>query len=157
MPKGKQGRPTKFEPKYCQMLIDFFKKPLFEEETIEHYNKDGEVSFTETRRHANPLPTLEQFATDIGVTDDSVVNWAKEENVDKYPGFFAAYTYAKELQKDFLVQNGLAGRYNSNFAIFVAKNFTNMRDKTEVEHTGEVSLTHLLHAAAEKRKQRKSG
>ena len=48
---------------------------------------------------------------------------------------------ARELQKEFLIHNSLQGLYNSTAFIFTAKNITDMRDKQEIEHSGNVSLS----------------
>ena len=49
-----------------------------------------------------------------------------------YPEFSLAYTRAKQMQKDLLVQGGLLGVYDSKFSIFVAQNFTDMRERKEI-------------------------
>jgi len=128
------GRPTKYKPEFAQMLIDFFSiDPTYEEE-VTYTNKKGET-WSKTEKKPNFLPTFERFAHSIGVNDDTVVTWAKAKRSKgsaKYPEFSAAYTRAKQLQKDILVQNALAGRYNPAYAIFLSKNITDMRDKVEV-------------------------
>jgi hypothetical protein len=74
------------------------------------------------------LPLLSAFARSIDVDEDTLLNWTKE-----YPEFFGAYMRAKALQKEFLIHNGLAGLYDTKFAMFVAVNCTDMKDK--VDHT----------------------
>lgn len=140
-PKEKRsvGRPTKYEPKYAKMLVEFFQvEPTYEVE-VQYTNKKGET-WTKTEQKANFLPTFERFAFNIGVDDKTLERWSKAKRSSakrssgspKYPEFCLAYAYAKQLQKDILVQNGLTGGYNSQFAMFVAKNATDMREKVEV-------------------------
>jgi hypothetical protein len=82
---------------------------------------------------------MEGFADEIGVSVDALRDWkdAKEEDGEtlRYPDFHRAYMRAQGKQKQMLVINGLGGLYPPSFAIFVAQNFTEMRDKTAVDHT----------------------
>lgn len=98
----------------------------------------GEYRKEEEKLLPANLPTLERFASTLDVYVDTMVDWATMKNKDgtyKHPEFHRAYVKCKQLQKDILVANGLAGLYQSNFAIFVAKNFTDMEDKTKVDNT----------------------
>ena len=52
---------------------------------------------------------------------------------DKHPEFSAALVRVKLKQKEILVQGGLAGTYESRFAQFVAINFTDMRQKIDID------------------------
>ncbi len=69
-------------------------------------------------------PFLFEFAHEIGVSDRTLERWAK-----KHKEFCRAYKEAKELQKNFLIINGLLGLYKPAFAIFTAKNITDMRNE----------------------------
>lgn len=114
--KNEGGRPTKYDEKYCKELIDFFNR---EPNSIKEH--EGRAVVT-----ACSLPTFERFAFSIGVHRETILNWA-----DKHPLFFDAYKKAKDLQKDILIQNGLMGGYDKTFAIFTAKNVTDMKDRVE--------------------------
>jgi len=127
MKKKEEGRPTKYKKKYCQELKKFFSKERFREIKIITTGKNN-YSKEEIKLIANELPTLERFAEKIEVDEDTITNWGK-----KHKEFFGAIGACKAIQKDFLIQNGLLGLYQSNFAIFVAKNLTDMKDKTEQE------------------------
>ena len=87
---------------------------------------------------ANRLPTLRNFAKSIEVSIDTVYEWIKQ-----HEEFSDAFTHAKDLQKWFLIENGLNGCYNPMFAIFTAKNITDMRDKTETENNTNLNVTGL--------------
>lgn len=123
------GRPTKYKPEYCQAIIKFFDVEPYEDKPLDHYDKDGNVKWTDYKRVANRLPTLRNFAKSIEVSIDTVYEWIKQ-----HEEFSDAFTHAKDLQKWFLIENGLNGCYNPMFAIFTAKNITDMRDKQEVDN-----------------------
>ena len=124
------GAPTKYDPKFCETILEFFDRNPYDEREIKFYDKNGKVYKTEIKMIPAKLPTLERFACDIGVDADTLLNWAKV-----HIEFFGAVVKAKNMQKDILIQNGLTGFYDAGFAKFVAINFTNMKDKTEVEHS----------------------
>lgn len=127
--KSLGGRPTKYKTEYCQEIIDFFNREPFDVAVA-----DG-VALTD--KYGKPvlmpckLPTFEMFALSIGVHRETLINWC-----DANPEFFDAYKKAKDYQKEILIQNGLVGGYEKTFAIFTAKNVTDMRDRHEVGHTG---------------------
>jgi hypothetical protein len=127
----KMARPSKYDPKYCDEIVEFFTVEPFTvtTETMEGKNFSKES----TKMIPNKFPTFERFACNIDVDVDTLNNWAKE-----HEEFFGAYKKAKQLQKDFLMQNGLNGLYPAAAFCFVAKNCTDMRDKTEVEHSGKL-------------------
>lgn len=126
------GCPTKYRPEYCDQLIAFFDKSAFE--TIIIKNDEGNETVA-TNKQGKPilkpcaLPTKEGFAFSIGVHSETLINWAK-----KFNQFFEAIKKAENLQKNILIQNGLIGNYEKTFAIFVAKNVTDMKDQQIVEH-----------------------
>ena len=158
------GRPTDFKPEYTAQLVKFFDiepyKQVVTEESKE-YTKDGDVrkESSKYRFLPNRMPTLYRFARKIGVDYTTVWRWADggeitavEEKIDKAiqegkatPDviqhlqdlrlFCNAYKEAKELQKEFLINIGLAGAAPAPFAIFTAKNVTDMRDKVETDVT----------------------
>lgn len=121
------ARPTKYREEYCEDIIKFFTREPF---TVV-YNADGSPALD---RSGSPvlmpctLPTFEGFAIKIGVDSDTLINWSK-----KHERFLGAVKRAKTLQKEILVQNGLAGNYEKSFAIFLAKNVTNMKDYKALE------------------------
>lgn len=134
------GRPTKYKEEYCEQIIEFFNREPFEYVEIEQENEDGDMvktialdKFQNPIRVPSPLPTKERFAFSIGVHRETLLNWEKEHDE-----FFDAIKKAEDLQKDILIQNGLVQAYDKTFAIFVAKNVTDMADKKAVEHSGTV-------------------
>ena len=135
-----EGRPTKYKPEFCEEIVEFFDSEPYEDVNIPHYGKTGEISWTDTKRMPNKLPTLREFAKHIEVGVSTVYDWIDEKHASYHSEFSDAFTRAKDLQKWFLVQNGLQGLYNPAFAIFTAKNITDMRDKQETEISGNITL-----------------
>lgn len=141
------GRPSSYDPKYCAMLIDYFKIEKYQHTTVEKqtkYYKDGTKS-SETEKLKlipNDLPTLEGFARSIGIPYRTMYDWAHDlievagspVPVKKHPEFSQAYNIGKELQKEFLIDNGLKGNYPPAAYIFTAKNITDMADTTVIEN-----------------------
>lgn len=130
------GRPTKYKPEYCKQLIDFFDTTPYEDIKIEHFDKEGNLKRTDIKRLPNKLPTLRDFSKKIGVAQQNLYCWMK-----KYDNFRVAFKRAKTIRKWFLINNGLMGLYNPAFAIFVAKNITDMTDKTEVANVNTNTLS----------------
>lgn len=127
------GRPPLYNPKYCQDMIDYFSEDPHREVEVHSYYK-GEISKTDIKLIANRLPAFHKFAALIKVHHGTLLDWCKV-----YPEFAEAYTRCKELQKYFLIENGLNGTYESAPFIFVAKNLTDMKDRTETDVTAKVN------------------
>lgn len=115
----KLGRPSLYKDEFVDKLKTYFSGSL----TKKNHNGD-EV--------ATDFPTLEGFALSIGVSRDTLHEWAnaKDENGElKHQEFSDAVTIAKDFQKNHLTNNGLHGRFNAPFAMFIAKASLGMRDK----------------------------
>lgn len=146
------GRPSKYEEKYAQELLDYFSQDVVKEIkniTSGSNGKGGEWSKEEIRYEALFFPTLELFAHKIGVDDDTLQNWAEakypsdhpDESLrgqHKYPEFVGAYTRAKKIQKGLVLQYALIGKLNPGFAQFFAINMYGMQSKSVVENSGEI-------------------
>lgn len=115
------GRPTTYDPKYCEEIIAYFDQPAFEQSTDDR----GRLIV-----NPRPLPTKERFAHMIGVHTDTLVEWSKV-----HPEFAAAYKRAGQLQCEALCNGGLMGAYEKTLAIFLLKNNHGMADKVEQKVT----------------------
>ena len=142
---GTAGRPTEYYPELCQEMIAFFDVEPYEKIIIEEQIRENTEKGTrsETKKYklvASKLPTFIAFARSKDIHYATLNRWTKErvsDEVDaplKYPEFYEAYNTCKEMQKDFLIQNGLQGTSPSSAFIFVAKNLTDMVDRQLVEH-----------------------
>ena len=128
------GRPSSYKEEYAEDLIRFFDQSVYSIQTT--YDKDGNEKIEKV---LNPFPTLARFATKVGVSRDTLHEWAnaKDENGElKHPEFSDAYKRAKDYQEALLVEGAIGGMYQANFSIFTAKNVLGWRDKMEQEITG---------------------
>lgn len=136
--KGNPGnRNTKYTPELCDKLIDFFTEEPYDDIEIPHYGKDGELKWIDKKRMPRKLPTLVQFAKQNNISVSVIFDWIDPKNSVYHKEFDETLKKAKELQKDWLIQNGLQGLYNSIFAKFVAINITDMVDKVETDITSK--------------------
>lgn len=137
---AKVGRPTKYKFEYCQELVNFFDVEPYEDIELPHYTKDGKkdengkriISWIDFKRMPRKLPTLRDFAKSINVSIRVVYDWLNEKSNVFQPEFLHAFTQAKDIRKDFLIQNGLQGLYPPLSFKFVAINLTDMTDRQEL-------------------------
>lgn len=139
--KKKVGRPTKYTPDLCERIIEFFDIEPHTDVEIPHY-KNGELAWMDKKRMANPLPTLYKFAKENGIGYQTIHDWVNPKHASFKKEFSEAFMCAKELQKNFLIENGLNGCYNPLFAKFVAINITDMRDQPLVDQSKHYYITH---------------
>jgi len=142
------GRPTLYKPEFCQELINFFDVEPYTEKEIKHFKKN-DISWSELKRIPNKLPTIRNFAKKINVQFKTVYNWLNTDSPTFQPEFLHAFNLAKLLRKDFLIENGLQGLHNPNYAIFVAKNLTDMRDVKEIDQRTQAELTVKIESKSE--------
>lgn len=116
--KNPVGRPSGFKDEFADQLIEYFSaKPYTEKEN---------------REVAGDVPTLAGFAIKLGVSRDTLLEWASaldETGSLKYPEFSGAYKRARDYQENWLATNTLKNLVNPAFAIFMAKNVIGWRDK----------------------------
>lgn len=128
-PKKKNpiGRPTKYKPKYCQSIIDYF-----------------DIKPTDADGNAQDLPFIMDFCISIGISKQCLSEW-----VQKYPEFGDAYKVAKAKQEQHLVTNTLQNRFNASFAWRAAMNMFKWRDQQDV-NVRDVTLEDRLRVLREK-------
>lgn len=143
-PRKDEGRPTKYEERFCQEIVEFFTvAEKFDKIVIEHEEKldmsDGtKISKDKYKLVPKAPPFFEDFARHIGVHYATLREWTTS-----HVEFSEAYNTAKHLQKAMLVQNGLAGLYPPASFIFVAKNITDMVDEStqKQKHSGHIDMS----------------
>jgi DNA-packaging protein gp3 len=129
------GRPSKYRPIYCKKIIKYFNIDPTITKLEKFYYKNGDVKEKEVEVAAN-LPTIVGFAQSIGVYDTTLVRWTA-----KHADFRTAYNWAKKLQETIWMSNASKGLYNPLFSIFLGKNIFGYKDKSETEHSGNVTWT----------------
>src|SRR4051794_18596943 len=104
----KMGRPTLYEPAYCEQVIRYFltKPPYHVVSTM-----------FGPKLVANDMPTLAEFAVRIGVSKKTINNWC-----DEYEEFLRAVEKAKGVQEWIWATNTLHKLYDKTFSIFFGKN-----------------------------------
>lgn len=147
--KKKNGRPTKYKPSLCGKLIEFFDVEPWEERKIPHY-KAGVVVWTDIKILPVRMPTLRGFAKKMGLGVMTLYDWINPEHSSYHKDFSCAFTCAKEIRKDWLIDVGLNGGAPPASFKFVAVNVTDMRDKQDIEHSGSINLAQALHKANSK-------
>lgn len=133
--KNLGGRPTVFREEFADMLLEYFSAPPTREVTVKDKSGEERIEIL-----PGVFPTLARFAVNVGVTRETLHDWATAKKPDgelKHPRFSYAYKKAKDFQEANLVEGTMAGAYNSTFAIFTAKNVLGWRDKIEQEITGK--------------------
>jgi hypothetical protein len=119
------GRPTKYKPEYVDMVHDYLAE--CQDDTLYDESQNKVVDRTVN------LPKIEGgFDSFLGVATSTVYEWAKE-----YPEFSKALALIRQEQKDRLINNGLAGRYNPTIAKLVLSANHGMREGMDVTSDGE--------------------
>jgi len=148
--KSTVGRPSDYDPKYVQMLLDYFDIKPYQEKTKKVLTGGAlvEIPFSE----ASDFPTLAGFAVKIGKHRDTLHRWSEE-----HPEFSDAYKRAKDFQENYLAVNGNKGLIAPAFAIFTAKNVLGWRDKQpgEADVIVNNNVSNLSDAELEARVQEK--
>ena len=125
------GRPTTYKPEYCQRLIEWFTgartvQVLKRRVVIPRKNGKGEPQIAEEFvERPGKFPTFEGFAhfvCDANVA--SLRDWAL-----RHPDFSSACARARQLQKDWLCEVTTMGLGNPHWAVFLAKNLTDLREE----------------------------
>ncbi len=140
--KKKRGRPPKYRKAFCKKLIDFFDTEPFEKLEIPHYQKDGRtIQWLDYKIIPARMPTLRKFAKTISVNISKVYEWINPESKTYHSEFGDAFTHAREIRKDWLIDLGLSGMTPPASFKFVAINVTDMVDQTDVTSGGK-PITH---------------
>jgi len=130
--KNPVGPPTKYRDIYPDKLLEYFvvEYTAFKE-TVASAGKAIEVE----KKRLTKFPTFDGFCAEIGIVMSTFHEWRKI-----YPKLSNAYHVCKQRQKQFIVQGGMSGEYNSNFAKFVAINCTDMVERSEIKAENEVTV-----------------
>jgi len=110
---SRKGRPTKYDPKYILMVDEYLET---------------------TGREQTHLPKIVSFARYIGVSKDSLYEWAK-----LHKDFSDALEKIMEKQEEVLIDDGIYGgkEVNSTIVKLLLMNNHGMRDKSETDLTSK--------------------
>jgi len=119
------GRPTKYRPEFCQMLVDYFDVPAITEKEIKTTDKFGNEKIRIKEVITEPV-TLYGFAASIGVGKEAIIDWC-----GKFPEFSDSMSKAKAKYAQLLIQNSLMGRYHAGITTLMIKNIFGWAEKSE--------------------------
>jgi len=122
--KKKNGRPSDYNAKYCELIINYFTKEPYE--TLPVLDKQGNVC--DYKLIPNPPPNLYGFAALVGVCRDTVNEWTHS-----YPKFSDAVKKAKAIQANIVLVGAACGAYQQTWSIFMAKNVMGWTDKPDLD------------------------
>lgn len=124
---NKGGRPKDYGPHILEKVKKYIASCKDKDEKIEkQVNEEKGYVMYENRLRVK-LPTLEGLATYLNVHVDTLYDWSK-----KYIKFSEALDKIRRLQKDTLINNGLAGTYNPTIAKLILSANHGMREKVDV-------------------------
>lgn len=138
-PTRPNGRPTKYKKVFCDKLIAFFDIEPWQEREIPHY-KAGMVVWTDIKILPVRMPTLRRFAKSINVGIRTLYDWLDSSHRSFKEDFSHAFTHAQEIRKDWLIDAAISGAVPPASFKFIAVNVTDMRDRQDFEHSGEIRL-----------------
>lgn len=128
--KKAPGRPTKYRKEFAELLLDWFR--------VESWTT-GKDEGGRPYYHANMMPTFEGFAVSLGVDPDTLLEWAK-----RHKDFSGAYTRARALQKQWILQNATVGATPSNIAVFLLRACHGMTDKFDDSDAGGDTIVNFV-------------
>lgn len=129
----KLGRPSKYSPRFNKGIIDFFTQDLYTSRIKSTITQKNGSVVKNYELVPNPPLFLAEYGYTIGVTDETLRQWAKHK-----PDFSLSFTRAKQLQQEHIIKLANIGLFNSNFATFTMKNISHWRDKKDLELSGKV-------------------
>ncbi len=114
------GRPTKYNPEFCNELDNYLKT---------------------TGKEQMSLPTIQGFSLWLDVNDDTLNEWSKI-----YPDFSATLSKLKRLQAQQLIDDGIYGgkEVNSTIVKLLLQNNHGMKERTDTTtNDKDISLSQL--------------
>jgi hypothetical protein len=112
----KRGRPTKYSTKTCKHVRDYSLKCVEEEK----------------------FPTIEGLAAYLRVGTRTIYDW-KAEHSD----FSQTIEKLLDSQRELLVTNGLVGKYNTRFSMFLLKANHGMREKEPLVDNSQNNFSNI--------------
>lgn len=141
------GRPTLYDPDYCQQMLDYFSVPPYITKTHTTRDKYGNIREL-TEEVATDCPNFSGFCAKIGIGRRTLYEWTS-----KHADFLRTYEKCKELQINWLIINGSKGLIEKTFGLFMAKYATGYRENAPPEKPEELKEAKVVHSDLEERKK----
>lgn len=128
----KIGRPTKYDPIYCEKVDEYLYIRVDEETDWTKSSFSGKESSGDSWEHRVKvkLPTLDGFAKFIDVDRSTLYEWK-----EKYADFSHSLDKILIEQKERLIDMGLSGDYSPTIAKLILSSNHGMKEKTETDIT----------------------
>lgn len=115
----KRGRPTKYSAKTSKYVMDYIKKCAGNEE----------------------FPTIEGLASYLKVGTRTIYDWKVE-----YDDFSQTIEMLMDAQRELLVVNGITGKYNTRFSMFLLRANHGMREKETIVEASQNNIMNGINA-----------
>lgn len=122
------GRPSKYEEVFIEKVDEYLE--LHQDKEIHVVKQSSDKYEMFDNKLKVDLPTIEGFASFLGVNKTSLYEWEKE-----HEGFSNALDKIRQEQQKRLINNGLSGDYNPTIAKLILSANHGMREKTETDVT----------------------
>lgn len=123
-----EGRPSKYDPKYCQEVDKYLKSRQDKEvQVVKQANSDKGYEMYDNKLKVQ-LPTIEGFASYLDISKRVLYDWR-----DKYPEFLHALEKIEREQQQRLIDKGLSGEYNPTIAKLVLAANHGMKEDKEAK------------------------
>lgn len=132
------GRPSKYNPKYCDEVDRYLEENQDEEVKVLKQSNSEKGFVTYDTKLKVKLPTVEGFAIFIGVNKTTLYEWEKVNQ-----SFSNSLDKIREEQRRRLLNSGLSGDYNSTIAKLILSSNHGMREKSDIT-SDDQPLTPLL-------------
>lgn len=137
--KNPGGRPSKYKEEYKKIVSKYLKLRVDKEVRV--LTKEMGKTKVYEKKIKVDLPTLEGFASFLGVNKDTLYEWAKQ-----YEGFSDSLDRIVAEQQKRLLNAGLSGDYNPMIAKLILSSNHGMREKSDVTTDGKEFPQPLLNA-----------
>jgi hypothetical protein len=124
MGKKEGGRPNEFKESYIQAVDEYLQ--ICTDEEVQRIKTDGTKSITYEFGIKVKLPSIEGFADFIGVARSSIYEWEKAHDE-----FKIALDKIRSVQKQRLINNGLAGVYSPVITKLILSSDHGMRERID--------------------------
>ncbi len=111
------------------MVVHFSNAPKYEEKKEIIFTKMGDIREV-VKQVALPPPLIGKYIRGKGMSLSKFKKAAKS-----IPELAEVIEECEDIIKEFMIEHGLLGNYQSQFGIFTAKNITDMKDKSEIQST----------------------